>query len=344
MLFVSMLSCSNVERESIDEISIKLQRKRGENVPFDYSQMIDSVKVISLSDVHTGYLEDVKYYAGKYFLHDKIQRSIVIVDNQGNKISEISRQGRSANEYVNLTAYDINPISGEINIYDESTGRIIVYSLYGEVIRVVHPDIPLFRDFSIDSRGNYYVYIPDYMEKGRRGLWRLDSEGRIQECVLPIPDSFHLCVIRNSPSLYFNRLSDLSLSLLSELNESCIYLVGKNGEVLPQYRFSFDVVISRELRKRDYLSARDMEDKTFYFFPFYVEADHWIVSVIWYQNETRTVYYDKVNKISHVVMSKSESIYKGKSPICILRSAGNKFLGINENEDGVQSIVVTFLK
>lgn len=342
-----MSSCTNSkEREGITEIDVRLKQDVGANVPFHYSEMIDSIQFISLDSDIVGYVNDIKYCNGKYYLLSRSKAEIFVFDSSGDVISRVGRQGRANNEYVSVTAFDINPANNEVSIYDVATRRIVIFSSSGEYVRSIYPEISVFRDFSISAHGDYFVYTPDYMNNSPRGLWQLDCEGKIKEMKWTVPENFRLCILRTSPPIYFSRLSDFSLSLLGELNDNIVFEIGDNGDVAPKIQYLFDVKISNQLRQVEVVKEADALDKSFFYIHFYAETDRWSIMAVWYQSKIKTVFYDKLNHMRHVVANDFEYDYdvNGCEQVTILRGAGDRFLGLKEDENGLQSLVIIYLK
>lgn len=312
--FLLCFACGK-EQANIMEIPVSFDNS-GINVPFRWSQCIDTVFTITVSDkegfVNPG--NDIKYSNGIYYLVDCHDDSLIGIDTSGAVVLRISCRGRAPGEYVSLTKYDINPLSGQITIYDEAADRLLIYSCEGVYERTIQLNgaYEWYWDFASLEDGGYLCYMPDtvfYIDeqhKPKRGLWHIDSTGNFLSYLLTFEKDYRFLQIRSSPS--FCRLGDGTIALLGEDDTNSLFLISKDGHSIEEFcHFVFDRKISSSVLKQE---AKDVYGKQYFHFKYwYLDTDRWLfMKAIESTANQSTVIYDKKEKKEYLATSPSDLI------------------------------------
>lgn len=208
-------SCTDSEKSVADyAVDVKFN-SANDYEPFPLSALIDSSTVLHVqSDSLIGAIRDIKYVGGYYYLHDVMNASISKIDSTGRSSLRIQRRGRAMSEYVMLSSFDVNPVSGEISIYDRSQQKMLVYDSNGLFVRQFSMENNYPLSFAVYPNGDYLCYDPEFKDRQTPyGIWIIDENGRFKSMVYAIPSHFRYFV-RRLTNNYIARLSDSSFSIL----------------------------------------------------------------------------------------------------------------------------------
>lgn len=352
LVFIILLCASCAEKnDDVLTFDISFDKQR-DTETLHSSELVSSVRHIRINNVDKWFnpCEKIKYVGGLYYLVNRKDASIVIVDEEGNVLHCLNKRGRKNDEYVSLSDFDVNPANGDICIYDESSAKVLVYSVKGSLIRSFRLDssIEWYRGFSVLEDGGYLCYLPDYNRpdggvKPRRGLWRADEKGVFQDYLLTFDEDFKLVQFRTTG--YFCRLSDGTICLIGEEDKDHVYHITPDGKTLSvAYRFRYDRKIPSSTLKRDTqeLSASD----SFYYKFLFRETDNWLflVSLSFPDNKYSYLIYDKRKNKEYQMTSNNNDI-SGDLWVGALgtNAASDRMMRIEEEDDAV-NIVVTYLR
>lgn len=349
ILFCSV-SCSERGEGPITTFTIRLDKEEYPSVAV--SDLVSSVEHIRISGVPADFSpsERVIYSRGKYYLTDRNDASVIILNAAGEMLQTINRRGRKTDEYVSLSDYDVNPSNGEISVYDATSSKILVYSEKGEFLRRILFDRETEwpRSFVSLEDGGYLCYLPEYDYPGigpvpRRGLWRTDDSGEFMDYLLTFVDDYKFVQFRTTG--YFSRMSDGTISLVGEEDKDYIYHISPDGMSLePAYHFCFDRKIPTRLLKRnpEDLSLSDR----FYYKYWFRETDGWILLTTIFIPENTACYffYNKRIQKAYVVTDKNELIDDMGINGLGMNAAPDRLMKTDYNETGFPEIVVAYLK
>lgn len=291
-------------------IPVQLLSETSLSPPFDLESMVKQIHYYRISDsVLVGRIADIKHALGNFYLYDRSHQAILVVDESGKVLCNLSRQGRSGQEYISIYTFDVDPCNGDIHIFDQSGRKIVVYSRDGLFLRSIslEPEYATFRDFAVTEYGSYLLYKEDYMGPDYpRGLIELNEEGLFLRQLIDLPPDFKFWILKMPPRA-FSRLSDNTLSILGGESENRIYHLSASGDVLSSpYQYAFDVSLSRKLRETQVLSTEDREDRTYYNKYRFAETDRWLLMEPVYQKKTRWIIWDKSERRSYSIMQESD--------------------------------------
>lgn len=267
--------------------------------PVKLSDFIDSVSflpIVSDRDILIADIADVRCFKGHFYIWDSKSESIVEVDGLGNIVQVLSKQGRAPGEYLNITAFDVNPSNGDIHIYDGGSRQILIYDCSGNFLRKVAVS-DVIRDFSVFSNEEYVFYTPDYMKGNRRGLWRVDRQGNFKEQLVSIDENFRYGGIYPK---YLRRIDDETVCLMGGEDYDRIYHLTKDAVTVP-YKLDIDRKISEELKRRNESERSEKYAGVCYTKNDYMETDNLMMLAVTDMRKRLLLLYNKRNgKIGYV--------------------------------------------
>jgi hypothetical protein len=124
-------------------------------------------------------------HIGKNHFYIRHDNAVSRIDNQGNILTTISRQGRGPGEYLGLTMADFNESASTIRIFDQQGDKYVTYNMGGEMIdegSLSKKGVELPRFFGSDymlmrgaRRGNHRLWITDRDMNILHGLFPMDT-------------------------------------------------------------------------------------------------------------------------------------------------------------------------
>lgn len=292
-----LFSCIGKKSDNVElNVSIiPMHFKTGtdDNVKLKMSTIIDTVEYIRIitpedKDWIIGEMTEVQWCRDKYFIYDNTSKSIFVLSNNGIIENCLNEPGRGPDEYLTLTTFDVNSSSMEICVLDEVLRRIQIYSSKGEYRRTVHLN-DIVRDMAVLPNGDFLLYTPDYMEGNRRGLWRVDSNGKFKEHHVAIDDDF---LYGGLYPKYFRKINDSLIGLMGGEDYDRIYHISCDS-VNVAYQLDVDIEIPNEIAENELF---DFEGEAIYTKNQYFETDNFLHVKVQSPNDFRLVYYDTQNK------------------------------------------------
>lgn len=99
-----------------------------------YFKNIDYIPLETTDDCTIGEISRIKIVGNMLFIEDKISNSIFLFNINGKFIRRIGVIGRSNNEYIRISSFDVNSKTLDIDIYCEFKQSIIRYNINGEFV------------------------------------------------------------------------------------------------------------------------------------------------------------------------------------------------------------------
>ena len=306
--------------------------------PFRLSEMVDTVEYIRITDsIKVGLVEDIKYCNGRFYLLDKTNKSIWILDDKGHFLADINRQGRANEEYLSLYAFDVNPSNNEVSIYDQTGNKVLVFDSFGNLLRqytINNDNIEEFySDFSVLPDGRYLCYNPDFFSDScRRGLWLDDSRLNYSKNLVTINPEFILSSPTSGAPKYFSRMSNGDIGIMGGEDNNNIFHISPTGEITIAYHISTDAQLPLSLTKMSDAPIPVLKSAKFYHKYYYAETDHWIFIVALNGDKFLRIFYDKRRHIGHQVRTSDDSI-DDVNLGDILRASDGKLLSVFEPDE-----------
>ena len=123
VIFVLILGCSRETRRSI---AIDLDRKDKVSI----KDIFDSFEIIPLETTPKSIIngcDKIVFKDQKYYLLDIKQKALFIFNDKGRLLNKIKKIGRGPSEYTELSDFDINPYTNNIELLTPR-GRILIYN------------------------------------------------------------------------------------------------------------------------------------------------------------------------------------------------------------------------
>lgn len=262
----------------------------------DFFDSLSFIPIASDSNTLIADVTDVRFYKEHFYILDSKTFSIIKVDQKGNIKNVLSKRGRAPGEYLGINIFDINPLNGDIHIYDWETKRILIYNNSGTFLRNV-PVQDVIRDFAVFANGEYIFYTPDFMKGNRRGLWRVDDQGNFKEQLISIDENFRYGGIYPK---YLHRINDDVIGLMGGEDYDRIYHIRTDSISIP-FKLDVDRKISKELKESVEPISSEKYAGLCYTKNNYIETDKLLLLTITDMKKRIMLFYDKVNhKLSQV--------------------------------------------
>jgi hypothetical protein len=179
-------------------VFISLDMDKNETI--DFKKYIDSIRFIRLENNEEcliGKIQQVIFHKGRYYIQDNKAGSIFVFDETGKFKCKISQKGQGPGEYAKISRLLFDYNKEQILIYDGVLYKMLYYTLDCKYIKEIHhfSDNAIIRDVIQLSDGSFLCYTPDYRKGYKRGIWKVDSTGKLDkflwETTTQYPFAFH---------------------------------------------------------------------------------------------------------------------------------------------------------
>lgn len=265
---------------------------------FDISDF--NIKIIPLETNDAcliGQPQTIITHNNKWYIVDRISKSILIFNYNGTYYQTFNKQGDEPGKYSNIRYFTINPYNNNIEIADNYTNTIYIYSNNGNFIsqkRLSFPFISFLhlspkeiifnKQYQIDSKVSYNLVLTDNYY---RVIKRFSKIKEIPPSALSFSSKFELKSINHK--IWWLKTYDQNL-----------YLVTKNGiqskvkidfgKMWPEHSFAFN----HNLTDFNYI-YHTFKNKYLYFFDFFPFNDYYLAKYT-YQSKPYISVYDKNTK------------------------------------------------
>lgn len=330
LLSLFTCSCKNVNNKtdnSENTITVNfLSQNKSASDTLYLSSLIDSIYIIELDNTEgfmLGMIRDIKIFKNEIFISQFNQAPLLVFSKDGCCLRRIGNIGRGRGEYLEVSSFDINPITGEISICDNVNKRISKYSLYGDFNgSFTTNDFP--QDIAITNAGNYLFYDPLYQFTGyNSGLWITNSMGEnpINLLAFNKKEKWSCGVFPN----YFIRLGEQIRLIAKDDN---LYAI-ENGKITIIAKIDVDIQIPKSIKKQSYINV--YEPYNAYAITNYFETDRFLLFTVieLSTGEQITVIIDKYKKETYYIDKYHPFIFDniyGSIPFYIC--SNNKIIGV----------------
>lgn len=142
-----------------------------ESIP--YSAFAKSVEYFRLDTRDSCLLSGIRrIYADLpyLFIEDEKKGGVFIFTVSGQFIKQINTYGNGPEEFLDITAFTVDPSLKHLCIHDGYSGKLMKYTYEGEFIRSAKNDV-LIRDFAVFPKEQHLCIMPSYREGLPTGLW-----------------------------------------------------------------------------------------------------------------------------------------------------------------------------
>lgn len=288
LAMAALSSCSNAGADSEGPL-LSVRFGESVNTPFRMSQLVDTVSYIQLDSAYTiGVVSEMKMVGGRFYICDRHESKIYVVDSKGRVTQCLSNKGRARQEYYATSDFDVDPLTEDIHVWDAVAHRFLVYSKEG----TYKGDVPydgVVRDFAVMGKGDYLMYTPDDNGRtARRGLWLTDSHGKFRRQLVEIDKDFKYGGIYPN---YLVRLGNDGIGLMDGEDKDNIYRVsGDSAEV--EFHIDFGMKIPEKIARRTLVDFNNYKGKI-YTKNNYFENRRWLLFNSTDMNNMAMSIYDK---------------------------------------------------
>lgn len=211
---------------------------------------IDFIPLESNTDFIIGNISKIIVYDQFIFVYDKITKSALCFNNQGNFLNKFSKEGRGPAEYMQIKDINVNTFDNSFEIYDRATQKILSFNFSGEFIKERNTGRYFDSFISIDKDRYIFQIASDNPENFN---FLLEENKKITNCFIKTKglDNTNL---KNQMTLNNNQV------FLSHGGSNFIYKYEKNS-LTPVYYINFgkrnlpeDILNKQELGMNDFFN------------------------------------------------------------------------------------------
>lgn len=228
-ILIVFIGCTQNNKETIQ---INLNNSKNE---LNYSEFVESVNYIQLetrSDCLISNINQIVKDDSLLFLLDRKQKSLFIFNSNGKYLNKIQKVGKGIDEFITICSFCINPHLKTIYILDDIQQKLLEFDyhcIFKRLIPISKEDI--VREINVLPNNNFVFCTPDYMPRGRDGIWEVDTAGRFVQSYFEISSKHKFVFI---PYPYLSGLNQ-KLSFYDIFNNKFYSL--SNGEIFLKYKF-----------------------------------------------------------------------------------------------------------
>jgi hypothetical protein len=251
------MSCGNNRPVSDNVIRIDINAFH----EIDIKDWISDIAVIPLETNDESLLSDysrIVYCHQRFYIYDQRQRVIFAFDSLGRFLfSTMPLRGQGPGEYISMTDFSINPVTGNMEILDPLKLKIMVYDKNGKFVKnidISNVSYPIGHFISLSN--DLYLFYAEDDRKGKKLLRFFSAEeNKIIKEMLDLPENtYHLVTVNLSLFYWFDSKLHFSHGYYS--NE--VYQIGDDMSLQEKYSFDFGKYTFR------YENLPDGKDKFFY--------------------------------------------------------------------------------
>lgn len=288
ILILHFISCGRIDNGSSPKvIDVNFKSENKSDTLYTSYLFSDVVYIPLKAEFVIGDVTDVRVTDNYIYVLDGHQRAVFQFDRSGCFLKRWFHHGRGPGEYVSLTAFDVNPHTGELSVLDVSSRKVLVYTSDDEFL-YSFPFMDVPRDFAVLSNSEYVFYTPDYMQGVRHGIWKTDAKGNFIEDVLTIPESFKYS--GGLKEKYFRHMGDTIYVAGSEYSND-LYHIASDSFQTP-YHLNVDLRMPKSA-SRTSLPVLDKHVGQVYTVLMYYETIDWLMLQISDLKKPVVVLYDK---------------------------------------------------
>lgn len=298
-LLVFILSSCNVDTDKMDTRGmIVLSVNIDDNIKteVDFIDAIDSIRFVVLKDSTIMGVSKIVTYDSCYYILDKMQNAISILDIDGNLKYKLSKKGRSRQEYLEIT--DLSVSSHKITVYDQISMKIIDYDINtGDYLGSF--DVQDIYSNICQSDDDFLVAYCSYgLQSSTNKMLTLYSSNMISNYINKPPYlNDRINIEQSSPiSIYMNQV------YLTPLFSNFVYCI-KSDSVKAKYYIDFckHQIPKRFYEKLDNGDANNLLSEIYksnyaHSVDHFIETENYIYFVFAYNIDDYSVYYNKVTE------------------------------------------------
>lgn len=233
----------NVDKNNskIIEIDVKRIDEEKINKSSEFIETIEYIPLDTTENVIIGEISNLIVDKELFYLYDRLTKSIFMFDQDGRYVSSISASGKGDGEYIDINAFCIDPVNGNILIFDARRRALLAYDQSGKFVQRTIIDASV--DGLAKTKHGIYLHTSFLWNKNIFDSFPLQSE------LIFINDSTsemtgYLDYEYNEFLLKFPRVSNKICQIGNEIIYlddvgGRIYSLGYNGHVQEKYKVDF---------------------------------------------------------------------------------------------------------
>lgn len=260
----------------------------------DFIDAIDSIRFVVLKDSTIMGVSKIVPYDSCYYILDKMQNAISILDIDGNLKYKLSKKGRSRQEYLEIT--DLSVSSQKITVYDQISIKIIDYDINTRDYLSSFDVQDIYSNICHSDDDFLVAYCSYGLQSSTNKMLTLYSSNTISNYIDKPPYlNDRINIEQSSPiSRYMNQV------YLTPLFSNFVYCI-KSDSVKAKYYIDFckHQVPERFYEKLDNGDANNLLSEIYksnyaHSVDHFIETENYIYFVFAYNIDDYSVYYNKV--------------------------------------------------
>lgn len=216
---------------------IDLLKDKGELLLSSIGDSITYIPLETNDECLIGGIAKAIYEENIIYLIDPMNKCIWLFNDKGKFVSQLSKLGQGPGEYIGLETFTVK--NGIIYILDVVYHKILRYNNAGQFLgEVKNEDYP--RDFAVIDENNYILYMPDYNQEHRRGLYLFNVQNNSYSQIYEIESIANDAMYA---SYYMMQPKDGLLSIMNNFNNVIIHL-DKNNSIKERLHFDITPVVT----------------------------------------------------------------------------------------------------
>lgn len=311
--FTVLISCTSKDKNIENSINI-IELANNNETELELSKICSDVKFVRLNtekDHLIGRVDKLIMSQGRFYILDKISKSIIVFDTTGKYKTKISNIGRGPGEYADIGDFTVNTYNNSIDIYDRSTQSILIFDLNGTLIEILNLGIRL-KYFEVIDKNKYLIFTnkltkpEDSKMEFANNILIINKNGRVHGKYFPYNVKSSSRTLYNEQTLLrFN--NNLFVNLMFH---DTIYTI-ENNKLLPYYYINYGKNrLPNEFRAIDNLEGLDKLLGTNYslFINFLCETKNLLFMTYLQGNRQHYAIYNKNNYTTNMFSTVSNDI------------------------------------
>jgi hypothetical protein len=244
-LLIIQYSCKQAEdRSQADFESIRINPKDiNPEKYFSISKISNKVEYIPIetrNDVVFGEITQIEFRKGRYYILDKIGKSIYIFNGEGKFLSKIRNIGKGPGEYLSISSFAVD--KSQVYIHDDRKQIILVYDSLGKFLYEDKTTL-IFNDFYFINKEHSYIYLGTFDNSNRiktnsSNLNRLIFRKNAKIVKMQLPFKYDE-KLRQYPEMtnHFSSFQD-TISFIDGL-DNFVYRINEEGNISKRFFVDF---------------------------------------------------------------------------------------------------------
>lgn len=317
----SLPSCTD-EIETDGKYNITINPENSQKLVLgDFCTSIELVPLQTTKESILGSSKKIELFNNRYYIHDITQQALFVFDLNGKFIFHtLNHRGNGPDQYSNLTDFNVNHRTNNIEILDAVNSEIKYYSLNGLFIgSLKYPStiaaITSFEPISIDS---YIFYSKFSYERKESLIFYSINDKAIQKAIMPLPEGLRKFTVTNKNAFY---------SINDSIYFSPTYPSNSNYKIDPKgCKLINNITLSFGERDFEYNKLLQNQPNEYYrnyisknnkniVFVFDIKENCDLILVYFYfDNKTHLIKYNKRNRTLKQAFNPTND--EGQFPIC----------------------------